>query len=210
MTDTNGNYVPKNIEFIPTVDDWRNFLERWSEAILNNIDEEDMEHYELYFSDVLEKQSCLQKSATEAAIAELEERLGEKLPTSYRNFLLASNGFMIVNEDCELYGTEQIKWLIEDNSDWIEDWDDGYEIEDEKYFQYGEHQNSCWIRGQYLKTALLISSDEDGYFYLLNPQIVDSRKEWEAWDFGCKYPGAYRYRSFWEMMQKVSQRSFDA
>ena len=60
-----------------------------------------------------------------------------------------------------------------------------------------------------MKTALQISFTEDGYVYLLNPKIIDSRNEWEAWDFGTKLPGAYRYRSFWEMMQEVYQRCFD-
>jgi hypothetical protein len=70
------------------------------------------------------------------------------------------------------------------------------DVDDEKYFQYGEHQNCCWMRGRYMKTALQISSAEEGDVYLLNPQIIDARNEWEAWDFGNKNPGAYRYRSF--------------
>lgn len=115
---------------------------------------------------------------------------------------------MILNEYCELYGIDQTKWFIDENKEWAEIWDDCNEIDDEKYFQYGEHQDCIWIRGQYMKTALQISSTEDGYVFLLNPQIRDTRNEWEAWDFGNKLPGAYRYRSFWDMMQKVYKRSF--
>ncbi|MBW4475266.1 MAG: hypothetical protein KME45_33550 [Stenomitos rutilans HA7619-LM2] len=59
-----------------------------------------------------------------------------------------------------------------------------------------------------MKTALQLSSTEDGYVFLLNPQVLDSRNEWEAWDFGNKLPGANRYRSFWDMMQNVYKRSF--
>ncbi len=59
-----------------------------------------------------------------------------------------------------------------------------------------------------MNTAWQISSTEDGYVYLLNPLIIDHRNEWEAWDFGSKYPGAYRYRSFWDMMQAIYKRSF--
>jgi SMI1 / KNR4 family (SUKH-1) len=202
------NYIPINIGFIPTVDDWNNFLEKWSEAIFDNLDEEHMENYEFQYSDVLESKSCLRIGATEEEVSELEKRLGAKLPIGYRNFLLASNGFTVLNEYCDLYGIDQINWFIEENRDWAECWDDGDDVEDEKYFQYGEHQDCCWIRGRYMKTALQISSAEDGDVYLLNPQIIDSRSEWEAWDFGNKNPGAYRYRSFWDMMQKVYKRSF--
>jgi hypothetical protein len=203
------NYIPRNIGFIPTVEDWKNLLEKWNKAIFDNIDEGHVENYESQFPDVLESKCCLQIVATEEEISELEKRLGAKLPLSYRNFLVASNGFTILDEYCELYGTDQIKWFIEENRDWAECWgDNGDDIEDEKYFQYGKHQDSCWIRGRYMKTALQISSTEDGYVYLLNPEIIDSRNEWEAWDFGNKNAGAYRYRSFWDMMQKVYKRSF--
>jgi hypothetical protein len=201
------NYIPTSIGFIPTVDDWKNFLEKWNEAIFNNLEEEHTDNYEFQYSGVLESKCCLRMSATEKEVSELEERLGEKLPLSYRNFLLASNGFTILNEYCELYGTDQINWFIEENRDWAECWDYGADVEDEQYFQYGDHQDCCSIRGRYMKTALQISSTEDGYVFLLNPQIRDTRNEWEAWDFGSKLPGAYRYRSFWDMMQKVYKRS---
>jgi hypothetical protein len=202
------NYIPITIDFIPTVDDWNDFLEKWSEAIFDSLDEEYKENYEFQYSDVLESNSCLWTGATEKEVSELEKRLGAKLPIGYRNFLLASNGFTLLNEDCDLYGTDQINWFIEEHKDWAECWDDGDDVDDEKYFQYGEHQNCCWMRGRYMKTALQISSAEEGDVYLLNPQIIDSRNEWEAWDFGNKNPGAYRYRSFWDMMQKVYKRSF--
>ncbi|MGB8700576.1 MAG: SMI1/KNR4 family protein, partial [Thermosynechococcaceae cyanobacterium] len=204
------NYITVNIGFIPKVDDWNTFLERWSEAILDNLDEEHIDNYEFQYSDILENKSCFRMGATEEEVSKLEKRLGAKLPTSYRNFLLASDGFTVLNEYCDLYGIDQINWFIEENRDWAECWDDGNDVEDEKYFQYGEHQDCCWLRGRYMKTALQISSAEDGYVYLLNPQVIDSRSEWEAWDFGNKYPGAYRYRSFWDMMQKVYERSFSS
>lgn len=202
------NYIPSTIGFIPTVDDWKRFLETWNEAIFDNLDEEHIDNYRSQYSDVLESQACLRSGASEEEISELEQRLGSKLPLSYRNFLLASNGFTILNEYCELYGTNQINWFVEENRDWAEIWDDGDDIEDEQYFQYGEHQDCCWIRGRYMKTALQLSSTEEGYVFLLNPQVIDSRNEWEAWDFGNKLAGAHRYRSFWDMMQKVYKRSF--
>ncbi len=202
------SYAPQSVGFVPTVRDWKLFLEKWNERIFENLDEARRENYEYRYPQALIDQQCLKEGATEEEIIELEKKLQTKLPVSYRNFLLASNGFVILDEYCELFGTDKINWFIADaeNVDWAEAWDDLYEVSDEKYFQYGVHQDCVWIRGKYMETALQISSTEDGYVYLLNPLIVDDRKEWEAWDFGSKLPGAYRYRSFWDMMQKIYER----
>jgi hypothetical protein len=187
--------------FIPTVDEWKFLLEKWNRKIFENIDEDYRESYGSYYPEAVESKKCFREGATEAQIIELEQKLKTKLPLSYRNFLLASNGFIILTNYCELFGTEKINWFIEENKDWAEGWESNDDdISEEEYFQYGEHQDCISLRGKYMKTALQISSTQDGYVYLLNPVIVDARNEWEAWDFGCKLPGAYRYRSFWDMM----------
>ncbi|MER6977287.1 hypothetical protein [Streptomyces carpinensis] len=36
--------------------------------------------------------------------------------------------------------------------------------------------------------------------YLLNPCVVTSDGEWEAWYLAHWLPGAVRYRSFWDLM----------
>lgn len=197
------------IGFIPTVEDWQIFLKKWDKVIFDNLDDALIKNYQYSYSDVLAEKSCLNQGATKEEINQLEEKLQTKLPLSYKNFLLASNGFTILNEFCKVYGTSEIKWFVEENRDWAEAWGDGDDISDELYFQYGEHQDCIHTRGIYMKTVLQISNAEDGYVYLLNPQIIDSRNEWEAWDFGSKLPGAYRYRSFWDMMQSVYKRCFD-
>jgi hypothetical protein len=101
------SYISAGIGFVLTVDDWNRFLEKWNEAIFNNLDEEHIDNYSSQYLDVLESQSCFRKGATEEEISELENRLKAKLPLGYRNFLLASNGFTILNEYCELYGIDQ-------------------------------------------------------------------------------------------------------
>ena len=204
-------YDPQQIGFVPTVEDWNEFLDRWNDRIVELIDkenEEEIEWYEDFYPEVMEYRQCLRTGATEAQIVKLEQKLQIKFTVGYRNFLLATNGFVILNHRCEIYGTDKIDWFINENRDWVDDWNDNNdEISDEQYFQYGEHQDCCWIRRKYIKTALQISSTEDGDVYLLNPLIIDRRNEWEAWDFGNKTAGAYRYRSFWEMMQAVYIKS---
>ena len=201
----------KMVTFIPTVEDWRFFLDKWDKEIFENLDSSYIENYQSWFPEVIKRKSCLNQGATEEEINILQEKIQTKLPLSYKNFLLASNGFTILNEYNELYGTNEIKWFIEENREVAEIWDDwnDEDITDEEYFLYGQHQNCGSIRGRYMKTALQISLNEDGYVYLLNPLIIDSRNEWEAWDFGTKLPGAYRYRSFWDMMQELYKRCFD-
>jgi HEAT repeat protein len=48
---------------------------------------------------------------------------------------------------------------------------------------------------------LEVSDVGDSAIILLNPQVVTPEGEWEAWFFANWIPGAYRYRSFWELMQ---------
>jgi hypothetical protein len=125
--------------------------------------------------------------------------------------LLASNGFTILNRSCELYGTDQIKWFIEENKEWAEIWSGDADKIDEEWAEiWGVEDDDDDIsdEGQYMKTALQISSTRDGDVFLLNPIIKDSRNEWEAWDFGNKNPGAYRYRSFWDMIQDLYKNDF--
>lgn len=206
---SNRTYDPQQFGFIPTVEDWNVFLKKWNAEVFENLDEDYLESYGRYYPEVLESKQCLKKGATEAEILELEKKLQAKLPLGYRNFLLSSNGFILLNYYLELYGTDQINWLIELDRNLAEGYDENEEdISDEEYFQYGEHQNCGLYREKYLKTALQISSTEDCFIYLLNPVIVDNRNEWEAWDVGSKYPGAYRYRSFWDMMQATYKRTF--
>ncbi|TYQ31014.1 SMI1/KNR4 family protein [Pseudanabaena sp. UWO310] len=222
-----GNYLEYG--FIPTVEDWNIFLENWNTEIFENLNAKFIEQYSYEFSEVLENECCLWEGATEDDISKLEERLRTKLPLGYKNFLLASNGFTILNRYCELYGTDQIKWFIEENKEWVEIWNgdedridedwaeiwgidsdeddiDEDDISDEEYIQYGD--DPLLTRSQYMKTALQISSTRDGDVFLLNPIIKDARNEWEAWDFGNKNPGAFRYHSFWDMMQELYKQKF--
>ncbi len=69
---------------------------------------------------------------------------------------------------------------------------------EEEYRTYDEQQVA--LRDEYLQTALALSDDNDGVV-LLNPRTVSDDGEWEAWFFASWIPGAYRYRSFWDLMQ---------
>lgn len=136
-------------------------------------------------------------------LAALEARLGTPLPPSYRDFLLASNG-LIVPDLVSLLPAGQVNWLAAlDRHNLIEAWNktsDG-EASDEEYAIYGADQDCIFMRPRHLRTALQISTTADGDVLLL---VSDVRfgAEWEAWFLGNKNPGAYRYRSFREMMEQ--------
>ncbi len=204
----------------PSVKDWQEFMENWNTRIFAKDYQESFEGerecWAERFPVEVQQKNCSRPPALAQEILELEKSLGTILPTSYRNFLLYSNGWNILNGSNghgELLGTKEIAWFAERNLDWIEAWhqdETEEETSDEEYFQYGRYQNCVVMRRVYLRTVLQISSEEDCDVdvYLLNPKVIDQRGEWEAWDFGNKNPGAYRYQSFWQMMQEVYERSF--
>jgi hypothetical protein len=150
--------------------------------------------------------------AADAEIKAAEARLGTRLPPSYRSFLLASNGWRRPTYFIyELWPSTQIAWFRDRNQEWI----DAYvgpaaelpAIADAEYFTYGEGQDSCKFRTEYLQSALEISDIGDSAILLLNPRIVTPEGEWEAWFFANWLPGATRYRSFQELMEH-ERRSF--
>jgi hypothetical protein len=136
----------------------------------------------------------------------LERRLGATLPPSYRQFLMASNGWLHVNDtEGPLLGAEQVGWLRDLDPDlaqiWGEDTAEDLEpIPDDEYFQYGKDQDCVVVRREHFRTALQISAWGDGALLMLNPAVVNGQGEWEAWAFANWYPGVFRYPSFWDLM----------
>ena len=93
--------------------DWQSFLKDWSRAILAS---PYAETYELSPS-VIKEQWLGFAGAPKAHISAAEDRLGQQLPPSYRNFLKASNGWRntgtFINH---ILPVEEIYWL-RDSSD---------------------------------------------------------------------------------------------
>ncbi|MDZ8257708.1 hypothetical protein [Nostoc sp. ChiQUE01b] len=54
-----------------------------------------------------------------------------------------------------------------------------------------------------LQTCLEISTEEYFMIFLLNPQVITSDGECEAWFFDSKYGDAQRYPSFGQMMEEI-------
>lgn len=166
--------------------------------------------------------------ATEQQIALAEARLNIRLPPSYREFLKVSNGWRQTTPFIyRVLAVEEIQWLRVRHPEWIASFKErfnkerlspvqeaphastilngngmfhGYSIPDAEYFIYGSEQDCSKIRLEYLDTSLVISERGESSIYLLNPNVIHGKGEWEAWFFGDWLPGADRYPSFLEMM----------
>jgi hypothetical protein len=142
--------------------------------------------------------------ATEKDLQQAEKRLGTTLPPGYRAFLGASNGWRCPSVTIpRLWSTEEIEWLAITDPDVIEAYADQEPVRDQDYFVYGTEQHSYLFRSEYLAHALRIGEREVAgtALYLLIPDVVTARGEWEAWMLAHWLPGAKRYRSFRELME---------
>lgn len=144
----------------------------------------------------------LNLACSEDQLAALETRLDTTLPPSYRDFLLTSNGLAVPNFVSLLPAT-QVDWFAKlDDGEAIDAWNhDDDDATDEQYNTYGADQDCIHMRPRHLRTALQISTSIDGDVLLLIPEVRFG-DEWEAWFLGNKNPGAYRYRSFRDLMEQ--------
>jgi cell wall assembly regulator SMI1 len=138
--------------------------------------------------------------ATEEMIDATERRLGVPLPPSYRQFLAESNGFRQLSPFIwKLFGTAQVDWFRQRNTEWIEAYQIADDISPEEH-RHATLDSGLW-RAAYLWSCLQISEEGDSAVVLLNPEVVTPEGEWEAWFFANWVPGVERYRSFREYME---------
>ncbi|MER5650694.1 SMI1/KNR4 family protein [Streptosporangium sp. NPDC002524] len=142
--------------------------------------------------------------ASETELARHEERLGVRLPPSYREFLQVTNGWdKKTYSSLHLLPVAELGWTRDVDPYLAEVWGpkpSSPDISDEDYFVYGAGQDPMHIRDEYMPGTLYISEYLEGQVYLLNPHIVMSDGEWEAWSFATWKPGVTRFRSFWDLM----------
>ena len=198
--------------------DWESFLRQWSQELIESIPDDQNQ----LLLEVIESNWLGYPGATEEQIHRTENRLEVRLPPSYREFLKVSNGWRQTTPFIDrLWSTEELERFALRHQLWIDNFIAGYLarnyrnspingsedhrviplISDAEYFTYGEAQDCSKLRIEYLQTALEISQKGDSAIYLLNPQVITTEGEWEAWFFADWLPGADRYPSFGDMMQ---------
>lgn len=181
----------------------------WDEAVIAHLEPEEVGTIG----------SVLRPGASERELVALEARIGRSLPPSYRAFLAFSNGAcskpgwnapLIPDEnhpEAGLLTADQVGWLVDLDPRFVEIWMDGGwdetdDLGDELYFDYSrQDQDPCEIRVRDMPHLLMVSCFDWGSAVFLNPMAVSLYGEWEAWDFANSHPGAFRYRSFAELLR---------
>ena len=146
--------------------------------------------------------------ATKENIEKREKQLITKLPPSYREFLLATNGFRNVSPFLNnLLPVEKIDWAKNVEEQWslelFED-DDEDEVSDEDYFNYTNTQDSVLSRGRYVLESLKVSDWYESMCIFLNP-LIKFGEEWEVLEYASWFPGIRRYRSFKDYLTAIHE-----
>jgi hypothetical protein len=179
------------------MDDWDTWLPDWNRLLLTRYDRSKYDAFidPLVTPAIVASGWLGAPGATDAQIAELETRLGATLPSSYRSFLRAANGFLqpgiIVPR---LLPADEVHWLRDVDPETIKIWTDAMADVD------ASADPDSFER--YLPTALQVSARETvgTAMYLLNPEVTTADGEWEAFFFAHWVPGVRRFPSFLALM----------
>ncbi|UJW35519.1 SMI1/KNR4 family protein [Saccharothrix sp. AJ9571] len=157
--------------------EWRPWLRRWSEEWLSVAGESELD------PEVVRERWLGFPPATEEAVAAVEARLERRLPPSYRDFLLTTDGWRHAGQFVwRLRDTSDVDWLCVLEPFWEESW------EDEKMLAHG----------------VLISRDADAGILFLDPDDVDENGEWAAYSlFSWHAEPPTRFPSFTALMEDL-------
>lgn len=174
---------------------WQAFLGRWQEEWVPR-DDSDMDAYE---DDGETFVLPGRPGADEAAIAAAEERLGRRLPPSYRAFLAVSDGWH-VDETVGVYqlgGAADIRWFGDPH---------GMTSLYEENLGDDPREEDVRLAGMW-KRALQLETDSDMSHALLDPGDVDADGEWALYVYkGWSGELPRRYPSFRAYMEAMYRR----
>lgn len=162
-----------------TVTEWRKFLSDYSLNFLNSdylrTAELDGRAQHMLSESQREAGWLGYAPASEDAIVAAEERLGVRLPPTYRNFLLTSNGWSSIGE-MDLLKVDEIGWFPDLVEPWLLEAWSSPEME-----FFAEEL-------EIIKRCLLISNDGGGgVYWLLHADSVRENGEWTAYAW---WPGS--------------------
>ncbi|GHC55376.1 SMI1/KNR4 family protein [Streptomyces flavofungini] len=173
-----------------SVEYWRAYLASYSIDVLRAYENDDWQR----ISDAQRAAGWLGcAGATEEQLAATEERLGTRLPPSYRAFLGASNGFSHLGPFLyEMRTTRSVGWLREaEPSTW-------------EIIRQGGPEEAA-----YMDRVLLISDVADAQYWLLDPGDVSPGGEWAANIWASWYPGLRERRASFAALVADERRSFE-
>ncbi|MEU6218137.1 SMI1/KNR4 family protein [Streptomyces sp. NPDC047022] len=159
-----------------TATQWRTFLSDYSSKFLNSdyLREADSEGTDLLSEAQREAGWLGYEPASEEAILAAEERLGVRLPPTYRNFLLTTNGWNNIG-GLDLLKVDEIGWFPDLQAELLGWWSSP----DMDHFAESV---------EILKRCLLISVDwgGSGGNWLLHADSAGENGEWTAYEW---WPG---------------------
>ncbi|MFD3837754.1 SMI1/KNR4 family protein [Streptomyces sp. NPDC058642] len=172
---------------------WLEFLGRWQEEWVprDELDEEEDE-------DDGQTPGLGRPGADEAVIAAAEERLGRRLPASYREFLAVSDGWHVEQTAgvYQLGGAADIDWFR-----------DPYDMTSlyEEYLGDNPREENVLLAGMWQR-ALRLETDSDMSHALLDPGDTDQDGEWALYVYqgwGGELPERYpSFRAYMEAMYR--------
>ncbi|OZG69941.1 hypothetical protein BTA51_28590 [Hahella sp. CCB-MM4] len=181
---------------------WQKFLKCWESETLEQLTESSVatELEQL----IVDRQRQSYEPALELEITEKEQELGITLPRSYRDFLLASNGWLqprLDDEDGQVLPVKKVGYfsdLYPDEYKAIMGENLGRNANDG---DFSEEQDPILFNKSDLRKSIAISDYVNNGVYLINLNQKSPENESSVWFFSSKHPGVYRFVSFAHMMQ---------
>ncbi|MFJ5261962.1 SMI1/KNR4 family protein [Streptomyces sp. NPDC088387] len=150
---------------------WRDFLAAHSVDVMR--EREYPYEWRRYSEEQLDSGWLGREGATEEELVSAEERLGIRLPPSYRAFLTASNGFSHL-------GPFNWEMRTTHNVDWFRSAEPGIWA----ILREGDAELTA-----FMDRVLLVSDESDAQHWLLDPGTVSLDREWTAVIWAGWHPG---------------------
>jgi OAA-family lectin sugar binding domain len=161
---------------LTTVEGWRAYLAEYGADVVRTMEERARREFT---PDQLSRGWLGGDPVDESRIAALEERLGRRLPASYRAFVGAGDGWRHIGEFMyAMRGVDEIGWFSTVDPRMVEIFD-------------GDEQP-----GSIMRHALLISKEGDAQYWFLDPEDVSPDGEWAAYTWSSWGFLSERYPSF--------------
>ncbi|WP_345592463.1 SMI1/KNR4 family protein [Streptomyces marokkonensis] len=179
-----------------TAFDWRDFLLRWSGEWVDSLPDDETR--------VEDREAARQARwlgfppASEERIAFMEERLGRRMPPSYREFLAVSDGWRHAGGFVSLLaGTEGAHW--HDNESELAD------LFEEDLDEESEPEE--WREADLWRRGLQLDVESDATYVLLDPEDVDEDGEWAVYTWaGWRAESPERHASFLAFMRDMHRQ----